>query len=109
MTKLSLDQALGGVSGVHVTPYGADGAIDVALLRRVEELGADGVTGEGLQHQRAHEVRGPRGERHAHLVSRAAQRAHQLGRLVGGDPARNGEQHAPVRHETPRQSQCFGG
>ncbi len=37
-------QALKGISGVHVTPYGPDGEVDAALLRRVvERIAAAGV------------------------------------------------------------------
>lgn len=44
MTKLSIDAALGGVSGVHVTPYAADGSIDAPLLKRViDSIAAAGV------------------------------------------------------------------
>lgn len=35
MTKKNVRAALGGISGVHVTPYAANGTVDVALLGRV--------------------------------------------------------------------------
>jgi len=44
MTKSSIRTALCGISGVHVTPYGTDGEIDVPMLKRViDRLAADGV------------------------------------------------------------------
>ncbi len=44
MTKPSIIAALGGVSGVHVTPYDADGAVDAPLLTKViERIAAAGV------------------------------------------------------------------
>jgi 4-hydroxy-tetrahydrodipicolinate synthase len=35
MTQTSIRAALGGISGVHVTPYGVDGAINKALMGRI--------------------------------------------------------------------------
>ncbi|MCZ8108596.1 MAG: dihydrodipicolinate synthase family protein [Alsobacter sp.] len=35
MTHTSIRAALGGISGVHVTPYGVDGAINKALMGRI--------------------------------------------------------------------------
>ena len=35
MTQTSIRAALGGISGVHVTPYGVDGAINRALMGRI--------------------------------------------------------------------------
>jgi 4-hydroxy-tetrahydrodipicolinate synthase len=44
MTKPSIRAALCGISGVHVTPYGADGEIDVPLLAQVvDRIAAAGV------------------------------------------------------------------
>ena len=37
MTIERVRQALRGISGVHVTPYGADGAIDVPLMATIVE------------------------------------------------------------------------
>ncbi|MBM3521925.1 MAG: dihydrodipicolinate synthase family protein [Alphaproteobacteria bacterium] len=44
MTIARIRAALGGISGVHVTPYGADGAPDTAQLARVvKRIAASGV------------------------------------------------------------------
>lgn len=44
MSIETVRKALGGISGVHVTPYGADGEIDGPLLRQVvERIAAAGV------------------------------------------------------------------
>jgi 4-hydroxy-tetrahydrodipicolinate synthase len=44
MTKPSIRAALCGISGVHVTPYGSDGEIDVPLLGQViDRIAAAGV------------------------------------------------------------------
>jgi len=43
--------ALGGISGIHVTPYGADGHLDLALLqkivRRIAEAGIQNIVSGG--------------------------------------------------------------
>jgi len=44
MSTLSLRDALAGISGVHVTPYAADGHIDTALLATVvDRIAAGGI------------------------------------------------------------------
>ena len=44
MSTLSLRDALAGISGVHVTPYAADGHIDTALLAKVvDRIAAGGI------------------------------------------------------------------
>lgn len=44
MSSKDIRSALGGISGVHVTPYDAEGRIDGALLRRV----VDRIAGGGI-------------------------------------------------------------
>ncbi|MEJ1157228.1 dihydrodipicolinate synthase family protein [Prosthecomicrobium sp. N25] len=44
MTPVEIRAALGGISGVHVTPYDAEGAVDRALLARVvDRIAAGGI------------------------------------------------------------------
>ncbi|WP_342358944.1 dihydrodipicolinate synthase family protein [Terrarubrum flagellatum] len=45
MTKQSVRAGLAGISGVHVTPYGANGAIDAAMMTRI----VDRIATAGIQ------------------------------------------------------------
>ena len=87
------------------------------LVLQVEQVGVNLVLRQGGERHRGDELAAALGQNAGHLASAAADQAHELARLVGGDTSADHEQHfgpahakrLPLRpsadqlvHETPR-------
>jgi hypothetical protein len=72
--------------------------IDRALLGRIEEVPANRLAGQRLEHQGRDELLRRRRQDTAHRMAGPAQGTNQLGGLVGGDAARHADQDATLLH-----------